>query len=275
MDDLAGRDGALDGVEEADELLMAMLLHAAPDHGSVEHVERGEQRRRAVAFVVVGHGPAFAGLERQAGLRAVERLDLAFLVDRDDDGVRGRVHVEADDVLDLLGEIGIVGALEGAEAMRLQPMRLPQALDGAQAMMPTALAMARPVQWVASPGGSEQVSSSTFATTLAESGALPGLRVLSRSKAVDALLAVAQLPAPDRGAADPGATRDFQNRQALGGQQNDLRPLNMLERAAAVRDDGEQTLAIFGRNNDIDGLGHVARLAYPAAPVNPMSASVH
>ena len=47
-----------------------------------EHVERGEQGGRAVALVVVGHGPAFSGLQRQAGLGAVERLDLALLVDR-------------------------------------------------------------------------------------------------------------------------------------------------------------------------------------------------
>jgi hypothetical protein len=35
--------------------------------------------------------------------------------------------------LDLLGELGIVGALKSANAVRLQPMRLPQALQGAQA----------------------------------------------------------------------------------------------------------------------------------------------
>ena len=54
--------------------------HAASDHGSVEDVERGEESGRAVALVVMGHRPAFSGLERQARLRAVERLDLALLV---------------------------------------------------------------------------------------------------------------------------------------------------------------------------------------------------
>jgi hypothetical protein len=43
------------------------------------------------------------------------------------------VHEEAGDVLDLLGELRGVGALEGANAVRLQPMRPPQALHGAQA----------------------------------------------------------------------------------------------------------------------------------------------
>ena len=48
--------------------------------------------------------------------------------------------------------------------------------------MPTALAIARPVQWVAWCGGSVQVNATTRAVVSAASGAVPGLRVLSRSK---------------------------------------------------------------------------------------------
>ena len=40
MDALAGRDIGLDGVEEADELLVAVALHAAPDDLALEHVQR-------------------------------------------------------------------------------------------------------------------------------------------------------------------------------------------------------------------------------------------
>ena len=76
------RQLGLDGVEEADELLVAVSLHVAPNHRAVEHVQRREQRRGAVALVVVGHGRAPAALERQARLGAVERLDLALLVHR-------------------------------------------------------------------------------------------------------------------------------------------------------------------------------------------------
>src|SRR5262249_28106823 len=39
MDQLAGRHGGLDGAEEADELLMAVLLHAPADHAAIQHVE--------------------------------------------------------------------------------------------------------------------------------------------------------------------------------------------------------------------------------------------
>ena len=73
VDDFSGRNSALDGIEEADELLVAIPSHAAPDHGSIEEVEGGEQRARAVALVVMGHRPAFSGLERQARLRPSRR----------------------------------------------------------------------------------------------------------------------------------------------------------------------------------------------------------
>ena len=76
VDQLAGRDRGLDGVEEADELLVPVALHVAADDGAVEHVEGGEQRGGAVALVVVGHGAGAALLHGQAGLGAVERLDL-------------------------------------------------------------------------------------------------------------------------------------------------------------------------------------------------------
>ena len=47
------RNFALDGVEEAKKLLMAMALHVAADHGSIEHVHRREQGRRPVPLVIV------------------------------------------------------------------------------------------------------------------------------------------------------------------------------------------------------------------------------
>jgi hypothetical protein len=43
----------LDGIEEADELLMAVALHVVSDDGAVEDVEGGEQRGCAVTFVVM------------------------------------------------------------------------------------------------------------------------------------------------------------------------------------------------------------------------------
>ncbi len=101
---LAGWHLGFDGIEEANELLMAVALHAAAGDPSLQHVERGEQRGGAVTLVIMGHGASPAALHRQAGLGAVKRLDLAFLVDRENHGVGRRIDVEANDVLELGGE---------------------------------------------------------------------------------------------------------------------------------------------------------------------------
>src|SRR5690606_33940118 len=76
MDRLVRRDLALDAVEEADELLVAVALHVLRDDRAVQNVERGEERRRAVPFVVMGHGAGAALLHGKARLGPVERLDL-------------------------------------------------------------------------------------------------------------------------------------------------------------------------------------------------------
>ena len=46
----------VDHFEEADEFLVPVALHVAPNHGPVEDIQGGEQRRGSTAFVVVGHG---------------------------------------------------------------------------------------------------------------------------------------------------------------------------------------------------------------------------
>lgn len=78
VDDLSRWDRSLQSVEKLDEFLIGMFGHAASDDGAVKDVEGGEQGGGAVALVVVGHGAAFPGLERQARLGAVERLDCVF-----------------------------------------------------------------------------------------------------------------------------------------------------------------------------------------------------
>ena len=45
-----------DGVEEADELLMAMALHTPADHLTFEYVEGSKQRGGTVTLVIMGHG---------------------------------------------------------------------------------------------------------------------------------------------------------------------------------------------------------------------------
>src|SRR5258708_19998316 len=79
VDSLLHWNRFLDGVEEADELLMAMALHTPADHLTFEHVEGRKERGGTVTLVIMGHGSGAALLYRQASLRSVQPLDSAFI----------------------------------------------------------------------------------------------------------------------------------------------------------------------------------------------------
>ena len=84
--------------------LRPVARHAFADDLAHLHVECGEQRRRAMALVIVGAPLDLAGAHRQQRLGAVERLDLALLVDAQHQRALRRIEVEADDVAHLLDE---------------------------------------------------------------------------------------------------------------------------------------------------------------------------
>ena len=182
VDQLAGGHVALDPVEEADEFLVAVALHALPDHGAVEHVERGEQGGGAVALVVMGHGRQPALLHRQPRLGPIQRLDLGLLVDREHDGMRRRVDVQPDDGAQLLGKARVVGELEALHPMRLQPVRAPDPLHraGADADQPSPWPR-RSSAWSRPADRRSWSASSTRAVTSAPKGGMREGRVLSRS----------------------------------------------------------------------------------------------
>src|SRR5829696_3381846 len=69
---------AMDDAQEAEKLLMAMPLHAGAQHRAGRYIKSSKQGRGAMSFIVVGHRAGAALLEREAGLGAVERLDLRF-----------------------------------------------------------------------------------------------------------------------------------------------------------------------------------------------------
>ena len=129
----SGRHLRLDSIQEADELLVTMALHTSANDLAFEHVESSEQRRCSMALVVMGHRTGAAFLHRQAGLGAVEGLDLRLLIDRKDDGMGGRVDIEPDNIAQLVDELRVVGELELLDPVRLQTMRAPDALDRAWA----------------------------------------------------------------------------------------------------------------------------------------------
>src|SRR4029078_9758626 len=130
VDLLSRRHLRLDSVEEADELLVPVALHIAADDGAVEDVEGREQCRRAMTLVVVGHRPGAALLHWQARLSAVERLDLALFIDREDDGMGGRIDIETDDVAQLVDEARVGGEFELFHPVRLQAVWARDSLYG-------------------------------------------------------------------------------------------------------------------------------------------------
>ena len=110
-----------------------MARQTRADDSAFEDVQRGKQRGRAVTFVVVGHRAGPAGLHRQAGLGSLQRLDLALFVDTEDQGLVGRVDIQADDVGELLDEPRVGRQFERPDAVRLQSMSVPNAMNRGRA----------------------------------------------------------------------------------------------------------------------------------------------
>lgn len=104
---------------------------------------------------------------------------------------------------------------------------------------------------------------------------LAGLAAAFAQQSLDATLGVVPLPAPHRRAADVGAARHLQHRQSVGRVQDDPGALHVLERPAAVADNGGKTRAVGGGNDYGNGLAHAPRFAQPDDFVNPMIGSMH
>ena len=222
----------------------------------------------------MSHGAAAAGFDRQTGLSSVERLDLGFLIDRQNHGMRRRVHIEADNVFDLLGEGGIVGTLERADAMRLEVVCLPNALHRAQRQAD------RLSHRSAGPVG-------RFAGRLAAGECqylghgrgrhwlFPRRPGLVAQQTVHPGIGVAPLPAPHRRTADGGAAGHLKHRQPIRREQNDLGALDVLQRPVPIVNDCRQAGAILRADYDAKLLGHARRIAHPARLMNRSFVSVH
>ena len=113
----------------SDEFLMPVAWHALADHFAIEHAEGRKQRGRASTLVVVRHRSAAALLHGKTGLRAIERLDLAFLVDAQDKGFVRRIEIQADDIVELVDKVLVSADLAGLDEMGLEVMLRPNALN--------------------------------------------------------------------------------------------------------------------------------------------------
>jgi len=249
MDDFSGRNLGLDCVQEADELLMTVPLHVAADDGSVEHVEGGKQGRGAVALVVVSHRSSPALLHRQARLGAVERLDLAFLVKRQDDGVGGRIDIKPHDFAQFLDEVGIVGELEVTEPVRLQPVRMPDALNrtGADTDL-IGHHRGGPMRRFGRRIGLGQRHNALGDLCPQWRNARGACLVVQQ--AVEAFRHEAFLPAPDAGLRFAGLPHDLVGADAGSRQKDDLGSPHMLLRTVAISRHSLQTAADGRRNRE-------------------------
>jgi len=112
---------------------MPMSRLASSDHRPLQNVERGEQRGRSVPFVIVRLSCWQTGPQRKNRLRAVQRLNLAFLIHAEDDRLIRWVHIEPHNVAHFPSKFRIVTELEGLHSMGLQFVLLPNPLHGSGA----------------------------------------------------------------------------------------------------------------------------------------------
>ena len=101
--------GGVDELEEPQELLVAVTPVVLGDHRPAGDIQGGEQAGRAVPHIVMGHPRRGRGQDGQAGRGPVQGLDLAFLIDREDQRLLRRVEIQADDVADLVDELRVRG----------------------------------------------------------------------------------------------------------------------------------------------------------------------
>ena len=116
-------------LKKANELLMSMAGHTVTDNFSIKHVQCCKQGGRTISFVVVRHGSTATLLHRQTWLCAIESLNLAFLIDRENQRSVGGIEVESDNIIKLLDELLVAADLEGTDKMGFEAVLFPDAAD--------------------------------------------------------------------------------------------------------------------------------------------------
>src|SRR5436309_148572 len=123
-------------------------------------------------------------------------------------------------------------------------------------LIPTALAMAAPVQWVACAGGPAKVKATTCSAISELNGGMRDGRVLSRHSPGSTLRAKPLLPTPDDGLSLSGPPHDLGRAVPGGCQQDDLGSPDMLLRTVAVGDNCLQRGSVGGAQFDLGSFVH-------------------
>ena len=198
-------------------------------------------------------GPSL--LHRQAGLRAVESLDLRLLVDREDDSMGRRVDVKADHIADLAGELRVAAELEGSQPVRRQAVGAPDLLHRADCQAgDLGHGPAGPVRRLARRRAKRPFDQPRRNRDRDRRPA--GLSRLVAQQAVDARLHEAPLPAPDAGLGHAGPAHDLHRAAAFGRGEDDPCPPDMLLGAVPIGQNGFQPLPITRPKPDLDVAAH-------------------
>ena len=215
--------------------------------------EGGEQVAGAVALVVMGGPGRGGGQHRQRRGGAVERLDLRFLVDGEHRGGDRRVHVEGDEVADLLHQLGVRGHLEVVLAPRLRP-NARQISRTVVCEIPCLAARPRVDQCVASGGAVSRVS-----TTIASITSSPIVRAAPGPGRVDQPVeTVSGEPVPPLAHRAPGCS-PARRRSRAWVRSPSAQASTILQRNANACDErvpprpALQRRAFIGAQGDLDG----------------------
>ena len=268
-------DRAIDAPQECQKLLRPVAGHAVADDHAGLHIERGEERGRAVALVIMRHRGGAALLQRQSRLGPVERLDLRLFIDAEHDGAVRWVEIKPDDIGDLLLEHRVVRHLESLHDMRLQP-RLGPYPPYARRRNPHRLGHQR----AAPMGGIGRRPLYGLGDYLQPCRRRqrwhPRRACLVTLEARSAFIKIALLPTPDRRLRRARPTHDLKGAMTICCRQNDLGPPDHLARRVAVGDQSLKLSTGGGAKVKADVItSHAPSITHPADDGNLMSGGEH
>ena len=255
MDRLFPGYSGLDDVQKPNELLMAMALHALANNLALKDVERREQRGDTMALVIMGHSTSAPLLHRQARLGAIKRLNLALLIDRQDNGVVGRINVETDDLVQFGSKLRIVGQFELTYPVRLEAMSTPYPLHRTDADAGRfGHGGAGPVAGRRRRFG-QRHGHHTFDHVRAQRRDARWSRFIA-PKPYSTLVSKPLLPTPDHRLGLAGRLHDLGSAATIGRQKNDLCPPNVLLRAVTVSHHRFKLAPVGGAQSNVPALVH-------------------
>ena len=136
------------------------------------HIQRGEERGGAMPDVIMGLSGGLPRLQGQAGLGGRQGLNLGFFIHGQHQGMRWRLHIQANRLPRRAGEVGVRRDLELATTVRARPC-CRQMRCTVVGFRPTSCAMRRQVQCDTPAGSGSRVRVNTSCTFTSQVGACP------------------------------------------------------------------------------------------------------